>query len=104
MMSSSWCSNGLITGCLRQTRQEIWVDKRKTNRSQIQYGNWKFEYSGPCNMTKAKPQRFRRSLDPEFKSLDRMSEEKGVLKEAEVEKVTVAKVTESKFSDPNHLK
>ena len=55
-------------------------------------------------MTKAKPQRFRRSLDPEFKSLDRMSEEKGVLKEAEVEKVTVAKVTESKFSDPNHLK
>ena len=80
-MSSGWCPNGLITGCLRQTRQKIWVDKKK-----------------------AKPRRFRRSMPSDFQSLDRMSEEKGVLKEAEVEKVTVAKVTESKFSDPNHLK
>ena len=36
------------------------------------------------------------------RSVDRMSEEKEVLREAEVAKVT--KITESEFSDPNHLK
>ena len=71
--------DGLIMGCLRQTRQKIWVDKKK-----------------------AKPRRFRRSVPSDFQSLDRMSEEKEVLREAEVAKVT--KITESEFSDPNHLK
>ena len=43
-------------------------------------------------------------MPSDFQSLDRMSEEKEVLREAEVAKVTVAKITESEFSDPNHLK